>query len=484
MRSSSYLSLPVLALVLASTLGACADAPHEAGPLLSSIVASPLSAEELPSQGMLDLGTPTIAVLTEDTPALAFDFEVPTRGDVRLVTAPMDAPNRAIDTELSLYAYPSKPHEQMRRLASNDDARDTPFSEIETTLAPGLYRVVVSSKGAAGAVVLGFDCPSCVGPRRCIFGRTFSMVRRGLSVRVERERLVDSVSQLSAKEKEQLVDALGQSAHEVTTPEEALAAVDANEVNVLELWDETNARPFIAFEYGAGDNSFGRIYPPGSLHAAAAIHDGDIVSCVVGRGKGGRTCRANAECGGGHRCAGISPATGNGICAPTTRSFSGAGESCTAEDARACRAGLVCGGLSRGDEGLCQPAWMRRTFDDWHGVRVPDGDEAGISRVIDAHGLATVDVDVELSVVVRHSRPNDLRVTLTNPGGTEVEVWDGARTSLSDVSGPDFVFDGPVRGFSGDESVNGSWTLKVVDSAKGASGALERWSLRVTSRWD
>jgi len=39
-------------------------------------------------------------------------------------------------------------------------------------------------------------------------------------------------------------------------------------------------------------------------------------------------------------------------------------------------------------------------------------------------------------------------------------------------------------GFSGDESVNGTWQLRVIDTRRGTVGTLERWSLVVGSRWD
>ena len=39
-------------------------------------------------------------------------------------------------------------------------------------------------------------------------------------------------------------------------------------------------------------------------------------------------------------------------------------------------------------------------------------------------------------------------------------------------------------GFSGDEQVNGTWTLRVVDLTTGQAGTLSDWHLTITSRWD
>jgi subtilisin-like proprotein convertase family protein len=35
-----------------------------------------------------------------------------------------------------------------------------------------------------------------------------------------------------------------------------------------------------------------------------------------------------------------------------------------------------------------------------------------------------------------------------------------------------------------DSQVNGTWTLRVVDTAGGNAGTLRSWSLELTSRWD
>ena len=79
---------------------------------------------------------------------------------------------------------------------------------------------------------------------------------------------------------------------------------------------------------------------------------------------------------------------------------------------------------------------------------------------------------------IDHPRVEDLRVTIANPGGTEVLVAEG----LS--GGEIFLDDVVVRGFSGDESVNGVWTLRVVDGVSGSEGTVRRFGMTITSRWD
>lgn len=434
-----------------------------------------------PTEHQLEFGEDSLAVLTADERFHAFDFEISTRSDIRVWTLPAGNPSPAVDTVM--YLYKQNGRGWGKSLASSDNARQTVFSEITRNLDVGSYRVLVKGKNAnvRGAFRVGFDCPQCLVTSSCVFGKSFRDVRLGLTVKVEKERTIDHVSQLSQLseiEQRQLVDAMHASVHgDVTTAAEALERVDGNEVNLLHLWDATNARPFVAFEYGAGDNSFGRIYSLNSLDTVANIYDGELDSCIIGPGNGGRDCRASAECGGAYTCEGISEVTAIGKCVPTA-SIAGIGESCTADSSGLCGEGLSCAGLTRSDVGFCQPEWMTQTFSEWQGASIPDNSASGVTRVLDVRGLATVDTDVSLNAVIRHNRPADLRVTLTNPEGTEVVVFDGA------TGGTDVHLDGPVKGFSGDESVNGSWTLKVVDRKRGTAGSIERWGLRIGSRWD
>ena len=83
-------------------------------------------------------------------------------------------------------------------------------------------------------------------------------------------------------------------------------------------------------------------------------------------------------------------------------------------------------------------------------------------------------VEVALQVVFA-----DLRVSLINPASTEVPVFSGER------DGAELYLRGvALRGFPGDESANGVWTLKVVDTRSGQVGTIERFGLTLTSRWD
>lgn len=154
----------------------------------------------------------------------------------------------------------------------------------------------------------------------------------------------------------------------------------------------------------------------------------------------------------------------------------GGAEHAACSEAMLCGAGLICGNLTRGDAGLCYPAALWDTFTDpTEGALTDDG---VTTRTLMASGLATVDVDVIAYVELTHADPSELRITLTNPSGNEVVVFD-----REPVASPVRLARVPV-GFSGDEDVNGEWTLRVTDHVPGNTGTLTRWSVEIVSRWD
>jgi subtilisin-like proprotein convertase family protein len=86
---------------------------------------------------------------------------------------------------------------------------------------------------------------------------------------------------------------------------------------------------------------------------------------------------------------------------------------------------------------------------------------------------------VVIDLHITHPRIADLRVSLINPSSTEAVVFSGER------DGTELYLNSlPLRGFPGDESANGVWTLKVVDTRRGQTGTIQSFGLTLTSRWD
>jgi Proprotein convertase P-domain len=144
-----------------------------------------------------------------------------------------------------------------------------------------------------------------------------------------------------------------------------------------------------------------------------------------------------------------------------------------------CGPDLICAGITGSSQGFCKEVGQWGVFAETHPVPIPDDGASSLTRTIVASGLATVDMDVVIKVELTHPDASELTITLSNPGGTVVGVWAGET-----APGQDLVLERPVLGFSGDESVNGNWTLTLTDGTTGNAGLLLGWSVEITSRWD
>jgi subtilisin-like proprotein convertase family protein len=330
----------------------------------------------------------------------------------------------------------------------------------------------------------GFFEGCTVRAQTCALGGSYRALLDSTAFEAVLSTTIRDASSLTPSRAVQLTRAAQVAYDEVTTAAEALATVDEGLVNLTQLQHRATGRIVTAYEYGAGDNSSGAVFLGDTTELVASITDGDIYDCAFfdegtpGTGAGvGADCNETTVCAEGLRCEGFVAEVGFGKCAPTTR-LPNDGMACSSD--AVCGEGLVCAGVTSG-YGLCNPQWMRGSFSEGTSVAIPDGDPAGVSRTLYAYGLATVSTDVEVRALIRHEFPGDLRVTLTNPSGTEVVLFDGERDEWETT---DIELDGPVRGFPGDESVNGAWVLRIVDRAARDVGTLERWALDLTSRWD
>jgi subtilisin-like proprotein convertase family protein len=189
-------------------------------------------------------------------------------------------------------------------------------------------------------------------------------------------------------------------------------------------------------------------------------------------------CASTTDCDDGLVCRGIPQYMegGEGCCLDLA-AVPGAGAACS--DDADCDVALLC----IGDQ--CQPEWMAGSFTSAPGAAIPSGDPAGVSDTIVVRCLASVPVDVRADIRLLHSTPSDLRATISDPSGDVV-----TEITLPAASAAGVVAVDDVRVLhTGDDAVNGPWTLQVVDSAApGVAtigvGAITEWTLHVTSRWD
>jgi|GEM_PF-2243837 len=162
----------------------------------------------------------------------------------------------------------------------------------------------------------------------------------------------------------------------------------------------------------------------------------------------------------------------------------GAGDSANCDLDTPCATGLLCAGiirntvLSSDPGGFCLDSSYRGTFSG-PAVTIPaDGATAEVSMQV--AGLTTVDMDVTILLDLDHPAPEELVIALRNPDGNEVSVANLQTTALHPGGVPIVP-----TGFSGDESVNGTWTLVVRDTVDNAnSGSISSWDLEIMSRYD
>ena len=190
----------------------------------------------------------------------------------------------SIDTVLYLYKFNGTSWGSY--IARNDDDGRNHWSSIDRDLEAGEYRVLVKGYSAStkGSFNLTVDCDGagCAPSATCVFGSSYGDIEGNpLLVTTSKQRLT-SPTGLSDLDKQRIIIALHQSSHtDVTTVEEAFAAADQGEVNVVRLYEPAAARTYTAIEYGAGDNSYGAIFYWDTTDLVTNIHDGDLEHCTV-----------------------------------------------------------------------------------------------------------------------------------------------------------------------------------------------------------
>jgi cysteine-rich repeat protein len=185
-------------------------------------------------------------------------------------------------------------------------------------------------------------------------------------------------------------------------------------------------------------------------------------------------CTNSEECPAGETCVGrphsVEGATGQ--CEDVSVEPPGSWDLCSLTEP--CNAGLVCMGVYLWGEGYCLAEWFAKDFHHYDDQEIPD-DGSVLSSPVVACGLASVPVDILVTLHLDHPRTEDLVIELEDPNEQkgivlENEVWEPGQQV--------------VRVGSGDDAVNGEWTLHVRDTVSGESGRLLGWSVYLVSRWD
>ena len=203
--------------------------------------------------------------------------------------------------------------------------------------------------------------------------------------------------------------------------------------------------------------------------------DGCSSRCAIGP-QCTQGCLTHDDCQGeDQRCIGVPRRMygATGQCEQTNVTLEGVELPCNLDTP--CPQGLAClGAYSWDEDGWCVADWFAKTFYS-HDMTVLPEDDSRLSSSIVACGLASVSVDIVVELHLDHSRPEELVIELEDPNGAVGTVLDRQTWQPGPIV---------VRVGSGDDQVNGQWTLHVRDTVRGETGTLIGWSLYLLSRWD
>jgi hypothetical protein len=276
-----------LALLLPTSLVACGDEAIDDGseddPLGEQLGGKFDSLKNPTRHGRLFLGAEVRKRLASGERYHEWLFDLDEAASVTIDLG--KAGSRAVDTVLYLYKDEGDGSWSLVR-KSDDDMGDI-MAGMWIDLEPGQYHMVVKGKKKTTRgefevelTCFGEGCPT----RQCIFGSEYHTLVgfEDAQVRTDWQKVIDADSTIDIPIViQQIVAAVNASSYEVDTLEEALAAVDEGEINHTQIYDGLHGKTYYAFEYGAGDNSYGAIFESGKSTPAAKIGDGEIGDCKV-----------------------------------------------------------------------------------------------------------------------------------------------------------------------------------------------------------
>jgi hypothetical protein len=120
-----------------------------------------------------------------------------------------------------------------------------------------------------------------VGLETCMVGGTYRAFRDAETLSVVSDRVLTSPAGLSSARAAQLLAAVRESYADAASPADAFNHVDQGQINETIRRDAASGRTFLAYEFGAGDNSYGAFFEGSSATPVAVNHDGDVYECTV-----------------------------------------------------------------------------------------------------------------------------------------------------------------------------------------------------------
>lgn len=108
-------------------------------------------------------------------------------------------------------------------------------------------------------------------------------------------------------------------------------------------------------------------------------------------------------------------------------------------------------------------------------LSIPDNNATGVTSTLNVTQAGSITA-LAVSLNITHTYKGDLKVTLTSPAGTVHTLHANAGGSADNV-----VLTGTAVTAFNTQAAAGAWKLKVVDNASADTGAIQSWSLQITT---
>ncbi|HEX6239257.1 MAG TPA: hypothetical protein VFZ61_00130 [Polyangiales bacterium] len=227
------------------------------------------------TSGLLALST----IVTMQGKASAVDKLLPQQ----LVAAAQLGPLRSVETPAQLFRVVDSGLVRWFRIWDHAASRD--FRAVEFRFDGRSYGAIFPNASLQpAALVRDGKLRECSTPvQRCALGTTYHELRDNPAYTLHTSAKVtaSNVDTLDQDEQAQLLAAVQVAYEETADLAAALASVDQGEVNQLWFTPKAGGTSLVAYEYGAGDNSYGGVFPQGSPQLVARINDGDLIDCKL-----------------------------------------------------------------------------------------------------------------------------------------------------------------------------------------------------------
>ncbi|MBK7073225.1 MAG: hypothetical protein IPH44_13065 [Myxococcales bacterium] len=233
-----------------------------------------------------DLLASTAYAVTGDRELHASDFAgVPADAldAVRVVRAVQQSAHTDVTTVAQAFAAVDQ--QVIRRVDIYDEAGARAFVALEYGAGDNSYGAVFAY-GSAAVVskIHDGDLEACT-PRAqtCALGADWSATRASADFTRISANVVTSAGQLTGADATDALAAIRVAYADATSLADGLTRIDGRTLNVVDLRHAATGTTVRAFEYGAGDNSYGAIFKAGTTERLASIVDLTYYDCAFAR---------------------------------------------------------------------------------------------------------------------------------------------------------------------------------------------------------